>query len=426
MRLALVALVLVAFLASWRAARWYMGSEFALLAPLLPAEDSMSTAQSAVRLAPADPMSHRALAELLQKELTPETLERSVGEYERAVSLSPGDFRLWIDLGRAREQTGNYEAAEKALRRAVELAPYYSWPRWHLGNFLMRRERFDEGMAELRRVVESDASKRGAVFDLAWRVYGGDAGTLANLLGNGADVRIDLINYLLARQQLDKAIELWSGLKEDERKSGAATAQALFDRLVAARRFRDALSAAQQVGQSASGARPEVGKITNGSFESGVTQNSTNFFDWHVPSGTAQLQPALDSANPRQGSLSLRINFNAQGALDLNIKQEVALEPAASYRLSFYVRANNLKSAATPVVQVIGDGGKVLAESQPVDPGKTDWQQVVIDFKTPKDVDGITLRITRAPCTAEGVVCPIYGTVWYDDFNLQLVGRETL
>lgn len=424
MRLALVALVALAFLASWRAARWYMGSEFALLAPLLPAEDAMSTAESAVRLAPADPMSHRSLGELLQRELTPGALQRSIREFEQAVSLSPGDFRLWIDLGRAREQAGDYEAAEKALRRSIELAPYYSWPRWHLGNFLMRRGRRDEGMAELRRVVEADASKRHAVFDLAWQVYGGDARAVASLLGASGDARVEFINYLLARQRLDEAAGLWSELKEEERKSNAATARALFDRLVAARRFRDALALSQYAGQG--GAKPEVGKITNGGFESGVTQNSTNIFDWHVPSGSAQVQPALDSANPHEGGLSLRINFNAPGALDFTIKQEVALEPAASYRLVFYVRTNNLKSAALPLVQVVGAEGKVLGESQPVPVGKTDWQQFVIDFKTPKDVDAITLRITRGPCMAEGVVCPIYGTVWYDDFNLQLVGRESL
>ena len=68
--------------------------------------------------------------------------------------------------------------------------------------------------------------------------------------------------------------------------------------------------------------------------------------------------------------------------------------------------------------------GKLLAESAPLAPGKSDWQQVALDFKTLPEMDGITLTITRQVCSAEGGVCPIFGTVWYDDFNLQLVGRE--
>jgi hypothetical protein len=83
---------------------------------------------------------------------------------------------------------------------------------------------------------------------------------------------------------------------------------------------------------------------------------------------------------------------------------------------------NNLRTAATTVVQVLGADGKVLAESEPLPAGKSDWQQFSLNFKTPPDVDGVTLRISRTPCTSEGGVCPIFGTVWYDDFNLQLAG----
>jgi hypothetical protein len=138
----------------------------------------------------------------------------------------------------------------------------------------------------------------------------------------------------------------------------------------------------------------------------------------------AQAQAGIDPAGARDGNLSLRISFNAPAALKFNITQLVAVEPATSYRLLYYVRANNLKSAAMPIVQVLAPDGKLLGESQAVEPGKSDWQQITVNFKTPPDADGITVRITRAACTMQGAMCPIFGTVWYDDFNLQLVGRE--
>jgi tetratricopeptide (TPR) repeat protein len=120
-RLLLVAVTLLALFFSYRAACWYVGSEIALAAPQL-AEGAFSAADTAVQLAPGDPLAHWGLATLKQRELSPEQLQSALGEYERAVSLSPRDFRLWVDLGRAREQTGDLEGSEKALRRGVALA----------------------------------------------------------------------------------------------------------------------------------------------------------------------------------------------------------------------------------------------------------------------------------------------------------------
>jgi tetratricopeptide (TPR) repeat protein len=416
-RLLLIVLTVLALYGSWSAAYWYFGSEIAIAAPYLP-ENAREAAETATRLAPSDPLAHWSLATLRQRSLAIDDLQSSIADFERAVGLSPRDFRLWVDLGRAREQAGDLTGSEKALRRAVELAPFYVWPRWHLGNFLARRGRVGEGFAELRRVIESDPSKRAAVFDLAWTIYGGELAAMRDAFGDSQSVQADFAGYLLGRGRLDEALQIWSGLNAAEKKERAETLRVLVDHLIAGKRFRDALKLSNDL----TAGKAEAGRIRNGSFEQPVTQNGTGLFDWRVPSVT-QAQAALDPTGARDGSLSLRISFNAPGALDFHVAQLVAVEPAGHYRLSFYVRANSLKSAAMPVVQVISADGKMLAESAPAAPDKSDWQQVTMDFKMPPNLDGITLRIGRAPCTAEGGVCPIFGTVWYDDFNLQLIGR---
>jgi tetratricopeptide (TPR) repeat protein len=421
MRVLLVLVTLAALLVSWQAARWYTGSEIAYVLPQMR-EGALEAAEAAVQLAPDDPLAHSGLATLEQRSLTPEQLQSAIAEYEKAVSLSPRDFRLWVDLGRSLEQAGDLTRSEKALRRGVELAPWYSWTRWHMGNFLVRRGRYDEAFAELRRVAETDETKRGAVFDLAWYVYGGDIASVRSLLGDSPRVRAELVSYLLGRKRMDDALQLWAGLSSEERKASGDVAKLLFDQLIAAKRFRDALGLSPELSQSPAAA-PEVGKISNGGFEKPMAQGGNNFFDWHVPSSAAA-SVALDPANAREGGLSLRVTFNASGAVDFNITQAVAIEPGANYRLQFYVRTNSLKSGALPVVQVLSPDGKLLAESAPAPGGKSDWQQVSLDFKTLNDVDAITLRITRAQCTAEGGVCPIFGNVWYDDFNLQLLNRD--
>jgi tetratricopeptide (TPR) repeat protein len=420
-RAGLILITALAFFGSWRALRWYSGSEVALAAPQL-SQDALDAAQTATRLSPSDPLAHWSLASIVQRGVTPADLQSSIVEYQKAVSLSPRDFRLWTDLGRALEQAGDWAASEKALRRAVELAPYYSWPRWHLGNFLLRRGRYDEGLAELRKVAEADPTKRGAVFDLAWMIYGGDIKAVRGALGDSPAVRAEFIGYLLGRGRLEEALQIWSGFNAEQKKEYAETGKTLISNLITAKRFRAALNFSRDI--TGEKGAPEVGKISNGSFETAVEQGGAGLFDWHVPN-IAQARPALDPANAHDGKLSLRMTFNATTPLDFSITQLVALEPATNYRLTFYVRTNGLKSAATLLVKVLNAAdGKLLAESAPVAPGKNEWQQVSVDFKMPPDVDGISLSISRAPCTGEGGVCPIFGTVWYDDFNLELIGRE--
>lgn len=418
-RAALILAVLVALFGSWRALRWYAGSEIALAAPQLP-ENGLDAARTAVRLSPDDPLARWALAALLQRGVGANDLQSSIAEYERAVALSPGDFRLWTDLGRAQEQAGNMAESEKALRRAVELAPHYSWPRWHLGNFLLRRARYDEALAELKRVAETDQSKRGTIFDYAWMVYDGDVGAIARAMGDSPAVRAELIVYLLGRKRLSEAMQIWSGLSREQKKEFEATGKLVVDGLVAEKRYRMALDFLRDL----EGGGFEVGKISNGSFEGAVAQEGGRLFDWNVPS-SQQARAALDSGKAHDGSLSLRISFNATESVDLNISQLVAVEPAASYRLTFYVRTTAMKSAAAPVVKVLSTLDRSpLAESAQAPAGESDWQKMTLDFKVPANVEGVTLSIGRAQCAAEGGVCPIFGTVWYDDFNLQLVGRE--
>ena len=115
------------------------------------------------RPGPNDPLPHWRLGNLAQKEFPPDQIPLVVSEYEKAVSLSPHDYRLWMEFGSALEQEGDFDKAEKALREAVKLAPSYSYPRWFLGNLLVRTDRYDEGFDELRFAAESNGQFHAAI-----------------------------------------------------------------------------------------------------------------------------------------------------------------------------------------------------------------------------------------------------------------------
>jgi hypothetical protein len=128
----------------------------------------------------------------------------------------------------------------------------------------------------------------------------------------------------------------------------------------------------------------------------------------------------IDARNAREGRRSLRLEFNAPGEFTLGqFSQLVLVEPRARYRLSYAVRAEELKSAATVAVQVLDASGRPLGSGPPAPAGTSDWQQVTVEFAAPA-AEAVSLRVVRVGCP-DGV-CPIFGKVWYDDFNLQRVG----
>jgi len=53
--------------------------------------------------------------------------------------------------------------------------------------------------------------------------------------------------------------------------------------------------------------------------------------------------------------------------------------------------------------------------------GTNDWSRINASFKTSDKTEAITLKIVRVKCGDEeqNPVCPIFGSVWYDDFSLK-------
>lgn len=414
-RRALVALAAAAVLwGAWHGLRWCLGGTMAETAR------DFATAEAAARLAPDDPTSHLALARLHRVSFQPESLPVSLAEYERAARLAPNDFLVWLEVGRARGSAGDAEGGAAALRRAIELAPAYAQPRWHLGNLLLRSGRAEEAFAELRLAADADSSLRPQVFNLAWQVYGQDMAAVTRAVGDSPQARAQLVSVLLGRGHLDEALALWSGLppgeKRAQQEAGGALANALFEK----RRFRDAMRLANEL--SAEGARAlEGGKVLNGGFESNIPPPGQSPFDWQVAS-VPQAQVAIDPRTRRGGERSLRIFFNAAGALDFkNVLQLIVVEPGARYRLSFWARAEELRSVSTTLVEVLNpsDLTRALVASAPLPAGSSEWQQATLEFTAPAGSDAVMIRIGRAPCAES---CPIFGKVWYDDFDLQRAG----
>ena len=215
-RLLMILALLFALIWLWFAVRWYLGNTLAEY--LNPEENSIESARLATSLGPNDPLTHWRLGEFTQKKLPSDQVGQVVKEYEKAASLSPNDYRFWMALGTALEQAGEEHRAEESLRRAVKLAPSYSFPRWYLGNSLLRTGHFELAFTELQRASEADPELRSQLFSLAWELYNKDFESLKSSIGKTAETRAQFSQYLLGLGRFEDGLLLWGTLSESEKR----------------------------------------------------------------------------------------------------------------------------------------------------------------------------------------------------------------
>ncbi|MBK9216298.1 MAG: hypothetical protein IPM59_11995 [Chloracidobacterium sp.] len=364
-----------------------------------------AAAAAAISLAPSDPAAHWLKG----------TATGSITGLQDAVRHAPFDYRWRIELGRALENDEQYEAAELQFRQAVELAPKYAFVHWSLANFLLRRDRPDEAMAELKSAASGDDSYRDQAFSLVWEYFGRDTGRLEAFAGIEPEARARLAYFFAARGQATEALRTWETLGESEKAANPDILKAMAQGLFLQGHFRESLAFARQAGLDP---EAQFEMVTDGSFEKGLSGNADSRFGWQVVRGDPKAEVSGDGKVKRDGNRSVRITFRNSTKPDFyNLIQTVAVEPSARYRLRFWVRTENLRSGGMPLVAVVNAKDSTpLAASKPFDSGTADWQEVVLEFLTPADCSGINIRTIRPGC---GDDCPIAGTLWYDDFRLE-------
>jgi len=409
-------LVLLALFASWFVVRWYIGNTIAEY--FHPEEHRLETAQLAVGLAPNDPLPHWRLGNIAQTELPPDQIPLVVSEYEKAVSLSPNDYRFWMGFGGALEQAGDFERAEQAQREAVRLAPSYAYPRWYLGNLLLRTDRYQEGFAELRLAAEANEQFQPQLFNLAWQLNKSDSNSLKAAVGNTPLMRAAFANYLVGRGHFDEGLQLWTSLSETEKREQRLYADGIISTLVAANRYHRAMEIWNEVAPGPI-YNADFGHILDRGFEDNLAHGAGAVFGWQVKSNS-QVQIGIDVGQGHTGSRSLRLYFQVRSHIDaINVTQLVPVKPNTEYDFECYVKTDRLESAETPVISIVNAGDDAyLAGSTAAPSGNSNWQRVAFSFKTGPQAEAIKVRMIRNTC-ADSAVCPIFGTVWYDDFDLK-------
>ena len=420
-RVVLILLLLAAGVWSYFAIRWYVGNTLA--ENFNPAGNNLQVADMAVSLAPADPLTHWRMAQVTQKILPLDQQIQTIAEYERAVKLSPNDYRFWMALGTAHEQAGDRIKGEQALKRAVELAPSYAYPRWYLGNLLLRSGRYEEAFKELRLAAEADTELQPQQFNLLWAIYSDDLEGLKKAIGESSQARAAFALYLLSQQRYDDGLRLWSSLSIDEKKANREAGHSVVSSLINAKRYHDAVTIWNEIAANER-YRAELGKIFDGGFEEAINYGPEMVFGWQVKGGP-QFQIGIDPTKSSGGSRSLRLAFQVRSNLEpINVSQLVPVAQNTDYEFECFLTTDKLETGSAPKVQILdAANGNVLAESAQAPSGTNPWNRLSLTFKTTDKTEAVLLKVVRISCVnEETLVCPIFGSVWYDDFSFKRRG----
>jgi len=418
LKILLLLLLLVAGAWSYFVVRWYVGNTVAEY--FNPAEGNVDLARRAASLAPNDPLTHWRIAQVSQKTLPLDQQEQAIVEYEKTVSLSPYDYRFWMTLGTAYEQAGDPAKGEQALKRAVALAPAYAYPHWYLGNLLLRNARYDEAFAELRLASAAEQQFQGQLFNLIWEVHGDDLEAVKKAIGPEASARANFVLYLVeGRKRFEEGLRLWDDMSSSDKKANKYTGEKIVATLNRDYRFHDAVHVWNDISEDQYHA--ETGRIFDGSFEEPVEYDRNVVFGWQV-SAAPQMQIGIDPARSHDGSRSLRLVFQVRSDLNaVNVGQVVPVQPRTQYDFECYVSTDKLETGSSPQIQIVDAGTNLELALSPMAPGGTShWNRVNLSFSTSDKTEAVIIKIMRNTCsTKETPVCPIYGSVWYDDFSIK-------
>lgn len=411
---AILILVVLIVLFAWLSIKWQLGNMLAEnISSVSP--EAEKVAEYAVWLAPDDPVANWRLAISKSRSTLPSENKQSLEIFRRVVRLSPHDFYWWIELGSALEENNQIEASEIAFKKAVSLAPSYAYPRWRLGNFYLRRGEVEKSIAEFQEVLKHQTIYRQQVFAVLWNYFEQDPKVLIQAAGDNASAIADLAVFFAAKGLPNQSLQVWQKLSPDEKSRRESTAKAMAQGLFERKYFRSALEFSKQVGLDA---EAEVGKIQNNGFEMPIDRESKAYFDWKViPIEKTDVR--FDTTQKHGGRRSLKIQFNGYSDMQYyHVYQTVAIEPSKKYRLSFWYRAEKIKSAGPPLIEILNASDyKMLKTSKSLE-DSDEWQKQEIEFTTPEDAEGIVIRVARVVC---GSQCPLFGTIWLDDFDLEQI-----
>jgi hypothetical protein len=380
------------------------------LAARTPRTGSLIAATKAVRVSPDDPEAYQARArELLRRG----EFRLAIEDLREAISLRSDDYKLWSQLGAALNHENETAGAFAAFAEAERLAPLNAGTHWDIGMLLLKLGRRDEAFKAFRSATLNQPDLFTQVIELAWAEYSADCRGIEEAVSQrNSPERLTLARFFMRKGKASDAISL---VREIDKLSSDERSQ-LVAELVNTKCFVEAYEL-WAAGLAKTSASEATGAVDDGGFESGQLSGSAGF-GWRI-NKEAAIRPFVDKNESHMGTSSLRIDWVDNPATsDETISQLLLVEPNARYKLNFVARAQNLVTGGAPIITVtdVSQEERKLGHSLQLPLSTTGWEDRSVEFATTSSTRAVRIALQRESCSES--ICPIFGSLWLDDFSL--------
>jgi hypothetical protein len=333
--------------------------------------------------------------------------------FDQALRHDAHNARLWLELANAYRLTQQPEKQRAAVLNALENSPKDVPVEWEAANLFLVSGDNATGFKLMSDVAAVDPSRReGAVLSVL-RHSDDDATRALTSLPATTEVRQSLFKLLLRQEKYSAADEVWPALMATSGTIDRPAVFTYFDSLIARREVAGASAAWQSFAIHDIDIRKHIahdGLLSNGDFEVPILNAG---FDWRKHS-TDGLTLALQRSIFHGGNTALQLDLDTNRVGDGGLLQLVPVEPNSHYRLSAFLRAEELESANGMRLSVSDyyTGANLMFTDELI--GSFPWRQSTNEFTTGPDTQLVRISFGRSPDIGR-----IRGSLWLDDVRLE-------
>lgn len=386
----------------WFAAKAYRAQRFA---------DKLDqpSIKKAVELAPQNATYHEQLCRSMI--FVSQEAERAVDECKRASELNPYGSAIWLDLAQAYYSAGNNPQAHAAIQKALAVDPTTPDTAWSAANFFLIQGDIPGALHQFAIVLREDPSLAPSVLNICWQSLH-DLDRIQGILPPKPEVYLVFIKLLLATDDFSSAHQMWSALMQTKVAFDYHLSLFYIDGLLKAHAVGQADEAWKQIlfrSQALQAYQQSNNLIMDGTFTREILNSG---FDWRY-NPAPQVIVTLDNTEFHSADRSLKLVYSESGG-DAGIFQYIAVQPSTHYRLSAWVKSEDIETANGPVLTILDGYSKAVYGSTEETTGTTSWHRLETEFEAGPEMNLIILAIQRHPGETR-----IQGKFWVDDIKLE-------
>jgi hypothetical protein len=375
----------------------------------LAQRSDQSSIEKAIGLAPHSAEYHDQLCRAMI--FVSQQPDSAVAECRKASELNPYSSAIWLDLAQAYYSIGNKVLNNAAVHKALAVDPTTPDTVWNVANFLLLQGNTDEALNKFATVLRENPSLAPASLNVCWQSLH-DVHRIQNILPPNADAYFAFIKLLLSTGEPEAAHQIWLALVHLSAPLDFHEGLFYIDNLIQARSVTEASEAWKEL-MSRSKALQAYSEPNNLVMDGTFAQEILNSgFDWRY-APKPQIAIVLDKSEFHTGNRSLRLEYNGTGS-DAGIFQYIAVRPDVRYRLSAWVKSDQLATANGPTITIFDADNNATFGFTEETAGTTPWHRVETEVQTGPQTKLLVLAVLRRPGETR-----IQGKFWVDDIKLE-------